>query len=453
MLFTQKSGALLDIKIPILSDKAMSKELLQKVRVVDPVSGTDQVADVLVVDGTLEAIAPEISTLPKETQVRNCQGLILGPGLVDLYSHSGEPGFEERETISSLMQAAAAGGFTRVVLLPETKPPVDTPAGLSFLQRQTLAICQKWPNAHCCAPPQLYFWGALTLGVQGKQMTELAELAASQVVGFSDGQPLSDLGLLRRLLEYIQPLEKPISLWPCDRQLASSGVMREGTESIRFGLSGQPAIAETTALAGLLEIVAVTHTPVHLMRISTRRSVELIQAAKAQGVPIQASTTWMHLLLDSRDIGRYDPNLRLEPPLGNPDDRQALVEAVQLGIIDAIAIDHSPYTYEEKTVAFAEAPPGAIGLELALPLLWQQLVSTGQWSALQLWRALSTQPAECLQQKPAAIAAGQIAEMTLFDPNQEWDLTPANLYTGAFNTPWAGKPIKGRVRQTWSRFQ
>ncbi len=422
----------------------MNSELLQQVRVLDPVSGTDELADVLIADGVIKAIETKLSDEPADIPVRDCRGLILGPGLVDLYSHSGEPGFEERETLSSLLQAAATGGFTRLAILPDTAPPLDNPSGIARLRQQ------ERRGTEALAPtPQIYYWGALTLGVEGQQMTELLELAASGVVGFADGQPLSNLALVRRLLEYLQPFGKPVALWPCNRQLMGNGVMREGVQSIRLGLPGNPAIAESTALAALLEIVAAIGTPVHLMRVSTSRSVQLIREAKAQGLPVTASTTWMHLLLNTEDLGSYSPNLRLDPPLGNPPDQAALIQGVREGILDAIAIDHTPYTYEEKTVPFAEAPAGVIGLELALPLLWHTLVEIGDWSALELWQRISTKPAICLQQTPSAIAPGQPAELVLFNPQETWKAEKYNLKSHSTNTPWLGQQLTGRVVQTW----
>jgi len=416
----------------------VTSELLQQVRVLDPVSGTDELADVMIAGGVIQAVQQRISDYPAQTQIRDCRGLVLGPGLVDLYSHSGEPGFEERETLASLASAAAAGGFTRLSILPDTVPPVDNPAGLARLQSLLL------PDT----PIRVHYWAALTLGVQGQQMTELAELAAtSGVVGFADGQPLGNLALVRRLLEYLKPLGKPVALWPCDWQLAGNGAMREGSFSIRFGLPSVPALAETAALAALLELVEAIGTPVHIMRVSTARSVQLIESAKARGLPITASTSWMHLLLDTKAIASYDTSLRLEPPLGNPADLAALRQGVRLGVLDAIAIDHTPYTYEEKTVAFAEAPPGAIGLELALPLLWHHLVETGELKALELWRVLSTRPAECLQQIPSAIAPGKPAELTLFAPQLSWKVEKQTLHSRSTNTPWLGQQLNGRVVQ------
>ena len=217
-------------------------------------------------------------------------------------------------------------------------------------------------------------------------MSELADLA-SEVIGFADGQPVKNISLLRRLLEYLKLFNKPVALVPIMRRLQGDGVVREGMQSFHYGLPEDPYISESVALATLLELVALIKTPVHIMKVSTRRGVELIASAKACGLPVTASTTWMHLLLDTEAVKNYDPNLRLEPPLGNQTDREALSEAVKHGVLEAIAVDHTPYTYEEKTVAFAEAPPGAIGLELVLPLLWQRFVASGEWSALTLWQA------------------------------------------------------------------
>lgn len=436
----------------------MSRELLQNVRVLDPVSEIDRIADILITEGQIAAIAEKITEFPADTEVRDCQGLILGPGLTDIYSHSGEPGFEERETLESLMQAAAAGGFTRVAILPDTSPPVDNLAGLALLQQyiRNLPI----------GLPRLYFWGALTAGVKGQQMAELGELASPAIVGFADGLPLSNPALVRRLLEYIQPLGKSVALWPCDRTLAGNGAAREGAVSVRLGLPGIPASAETAALAAILELVASAGTPVHIMRVSCARSVELIRDAKVRGLPVTASVTWMHLLLNVGAVSGnakdseggknaltasfpYDPNLRLEPPLGNLSDQLALIQAVKDGVIDAIAIDHNPHTYEEKTVAFADSPPGAIGLELALPLLWHGLVETGKFSALELWRVLSTGPAVCLGQTPATVAPGVSAELILFDPQMSWTVDRHSLKSRSANTPWLGQQLAGKVVQTW----
>ncbi|MCW9681826.1 dihydroorotase [Dolichospermum planctonicum UHCC 0167] len=418
----------------------MTKELLKQVRVIDPLQKTDIVADVLIIDGYIQDVAPQITNFTTDTSVRDCRGLVIGPGLVDLYSHSGEPGFEERETLSSLLQAATAGGFTKICVLPDTLPVIDQPALVTQLQ--------QYRNREKVSP-SLHIWGAITLDLAGKQLTEVADLTAAGIVGFTDGKPWENLGIVRRVLEYLQPFGKPVAFWPCDRYLAANGMIREGAEAMRLGLPPMPASAETTAIAALLELVADIGTPVHIMRVSTARSVELIAEAKSKGVPITASTTWMHVLLDTTSMRSYHTALHLDPPLGNYQDMLCLREGLRTGIIDAIAIDHAPYTYEEKVQAFAESPPGAIGLELALPLLWQNLVATGEFTPLELWRVLSHQPATCLQQEVKAIQPGEKAELTLFDPQQIWNVNQANLQTLSYNTPWFGKEIIGRVVQVF----
>lgn len=436
----------------------MMNELLQQVRVIDPVMGTDTIADLLICQGIIQTISAGASPLeiPPNTTIIDGQGLIIGSGLVDLYSHSGEPGFEERETIASLAAAAQAGGFTRIAILPDTTPAIDSPATLNFLQTKLDILnnpagkaADKSDHFDSPKPPQFYFWGALTHGVQGEQMTEMAELAAAGIVGFADGRPIANLLLIRRLLEYLQPLHKPIALAVGDRTLENGGVAREGLNSLTFGLAGNPHLSETTYLAALLEIIATISTPVHIMGISTRRGVELIAEAKARGLAITASTTWLHLICHTQDLATYDPGLRLQPPLGELEDQQALITGIKTGVLDAIAINHTPYTYAEKTVAFNDAPPGAIGLELALPLLWQHLVETQKLTPLQLWQSLSTKPAQCLHQTLSPIAPHQPAELMLFDPQKIWQCNSQNLRSIATNTSWLGKEITGRVVKTW----
>lgn len=417
----------------------MTQERLKQVRVLDPLSQVDRVADVLIEAGKIVEIAePGTSTVPGG-QEQNCSGLILAPGLVDLYSHSDEPGFETRETLASLTASAIAGGFTRLTLLPDTHPPLDHADGLARLQAQLPSDL----------PLQVQAWGAMTQNLEGKQLVEYADLIQAGVVGFSDGRSLQNSILLRRLCEYLEAESYPVALWPCDPALAGSGAIREGVDALRLGLSESPTMAETSVLAALLEIVAETKIPVHIMRVSTARSVDLIQGAKARGLPITASTTWMHMLGNSQSLYTYDVNWRLDPPVGNIHDQEALIQGLETGVIDAIAIDHHAYTYEEKTVAFSAAPPGTIGLELALPLLWQAFVATERWSPLTLWDRLSTSPSHCLGQSPPTIQVSQPTEMVLFDPHQSWHANAQHLKSLSRNTPWYGQTLTGRIVKTW----
>lgn len=430
----------------------MATHLFRNVQCIDP-DGTapGPIVDLLVQDGQPIAIGPTLEA-PSDAQIQPETGLILGPGLVDLYSQSGEPGNEPRETLDSLCQAARAGGFTRVNLLPNTQPIIDSTATIAQIRRRL---------DHLQSPIHIGLWGSATLGLKGEQLSELGDLAPD-VVGFSDGRPLEPLNLVRRVLEYAQTLGKPVMLWPADRSLMANAVAREGPIALHLGLIGAPVAAETAPLSAILELVAAIGTPVHLMRLSTARSIELIAKAKAAGLPITASTTWMHLLWHSGDLASYNPNLRLKPPLGNPADRLALIQAIEAGILDGIAVDHSPYSYDEKTVAFAEAPPGAIGLELALPLLWQQ-VRAGNLSAPALWRSLSVGPRACLGEPaqavlhppigspigPASSGDNRLGNLVLFDPDATWTVEPATLRSRSANTPWLGHSIQGRVLHCW----
>lgn len=346
--------------------------------------------------------------------------LVLGNALVDMYSTSGEPGHESRETIDSLGRCALQGGFARVGILPNTTPPTDN-----------YASAQLWRSA---GNPFLA-WGAITKGLAGQEMADLADLA-ELVVGFCDPQPIDNLELVRRVMEYVQTFGKPLMLFAQDRDLRAKGVMYEGQWSTLYGMGGISAMAETARLAALLELVRSTQTPTHFMRISTARSIQLLAQAKADGLPITASVTWMHLCFTDRDLAHYSPHLKLNPPLASEIDRQALITAIKTGVIDAIAIDHTPYTYEEKMVAFESAPPGSIGLEFALGVMWQELVETGLLSALELWQALSVGPARCLG---IDLPLGKI----WFDPHATH--TPRSSLSQ--NHPFAGKSVRGKV---WS---
>ena len=423
----------------------MAGTLLRRVRLLDPLSQTDQITDVLMVDGVFQAISPELPEPSADVAILDATGKILAPGLVDLYSHSSEPGHESRESLADLMTGAIAGGFTRLGILPDTLPPLDSPGAIRHLLDLAGA-------SSLALSPDLLPWAALTQGVEGQQMAELVELSQLRslpIAGLGDGHPLHNPMLLQRLLEYVKPLNCPLALWPSEPALVGDGVARAGSLALMGGLPGSPVAAETAALATLLELVREIGTPVHLMRISTARSVEIIAQAKAEGLPITASTPWMNLLFSTKDVLSYDPNLRLEPPLGNSVDQEALIEGVKAGTVDAIAIDHSPYTYEEKTVPFQAAPPGVIGLEFAFSALWQHFVSSSTWTALELVQAMTLRPAMCLGLSPGHIAVGNPTEALLFDPNMSWTVNRSTLRSPALNTPFLNQVLRGKVIKVW----
>lgn len=420
--------------------------LLLQAQVLDPITRIEQVADVLIVNGEIKQIQSGITDFPQTVQIFDAKNLVLAPGLVDIYSYSAEPGYEYRESLITLASAANSGGFTRINVLPNTVPLIDNWEILSSLRQKSLELKSDGFKSG----PDIQFWAAMGSNQQNQQqMTDFIELSTN-VVGFAGTYTLANLDFLRQILEYAKPLNKPIALTLNKNELKGNGVVREGKASIRYGLSGEPYFSEAAALAAVLEMVDGIGTPVHMMRISTRRGVELIANAKQRKVPITASTTWMHLLFNTNDLENYDPNLRLEPPLGNEEDMLALIQGVKQGIIDAIAIDHTPYTYEEKTLAFAEAPPGVIGLELALPLLWSRFVASGKWSALELWQALSTRPQKCLQQNPSSLTSPGKKELVLFDPQQTWVVNQDSLKSKSNNTPWWDQTITGKIINVWN---
>ncbi|MFN5515195.1 MAG: dihydroorotase [Cyanobacteriota bacterium] len=405
-----------------------SQPHLVPVRFLNPFTGQEGWTDLPRAD--IAALAFDPQTLPLREESADSPYLVLAPTLTDLYSYTGEPGYEHRETLASLSAAALAGGFTQAALLPLCDPVIDQPATLDLIQRHWQALPQA---------PRFHFWGALTHGAEGEQVSEWESLMDGGVAGFSDGRPLKNPLLLRRVLEYLGPSEKPIALVPTDLSLRGSGVARESADSLKLGLPGDPAASESAALAQILELLRDYPAPVHLMRLSTQRGVDLIAQAKAEGLPVTASVAWMHLLWDTEDLESYNPHLRLAPPLGTPQDRQALINGVKAGIIDAIAVDHRAYSYEEKTLAFADAPPGAVGFELALPLLWQDLVTTELLSALELWRALSVNPLTCLG------LPQRVDRWLVFDPDQVWVANGQTLKTLGANTPYWGREIRGKV--------
>jgi dihydroorotase len=401
--------------------------LLKQVRILDAASvTTDKFADVFIDRDRQIHLDVESNQIPENTNIDEQSGLILGTGAIDLYSTSGEPGHESRETIAELVQAAKNGGFSTVGILPNTQPAIDDIAALEF-----------WRNVQQKYGDRLQPWGAITKGLEGKQLTDMAELAES-VIGFTDSKPIANLLLVRRAMEYIKPLGKPIALFPQNPDLAGSGVIREGKWSLQYGMTGYPAAAETSALAALIELVRLTKAPTHFMRISTAQSVELITQAKNDGLPVTASTTWLHLCHCDRDLESYDPNLRLMPPLGSEGDRLALIAGIRTGAIDAISIDHTPCAYEEKVVPFEVAPVGAIGLEFAIPALWQSLVTTGLLTASELWKALSINPAKIL-----GLAQPQLT--TLFDPNLEWLVEAKAIASQSKNSSYIGRSLIGKV--------
>jgi dihydroorotase len=410
-----------------LENLIVAPVLFKQVRILNPDTLSNEIYTNVLVDRDRQLhLNFDENQISENTDIIARSGIVLGTGAIDLYSTSSEPGHESRETISELVHAAKNGGFVTVGILPNTQPAIDDITALEF-----------WCNVQQKYDGILKPWGAITKGLEGKQLTDMAELAES-VIGFTDGKALSNLLLVRRAMEYVKPLGKPIALFPKNSDLAGSGVIREGKWSLQYGMTGYPVAAETTALAALIELVRLTKAPTHFLKISTAQSVELIAQAKNDGLPVTASTTWLHLCHCDRDLENYDPNLRLMPPLGNETDRLALITGIKSGAIDAIAIDHTPCAYEEKVVPFEVAPVGAIGLEFAIPVLWQNLVHTNLLTANELWQALSINPAKIL-----GLAQPKLS--TLFDPNLTWLASHEAIASQSKNSSYIGRSLIGKV--------
>ena len=442
---------------PLASTPFVGSALVQNARVLDPVNQSDRPATVWINEGKIQALDPDPATVPESVPLINGEGCILGPALVDLHSTLSDPGYESRETLEEFLRAAAAGGFDQVAVLPGTDPAIATLAQLHQLHRRIQGLHQSNPEFPKCHP-----WASATVDQEGKQFTELGELRFAGAIGFTDDRPATNPVLVRRLLEYAAPLNCPIACWPWNPALAGNGQLFEAPETLRAGLPKLPVAAESATVATLLELSDRHTAPLHLMRIGSDRAVHLIRQAKQTQTSITASTTWLsliahtgHITGDTQLVGSdrpaapYDPNFHCFPPLPHPQQQDALIAGIKDGTLDAIAIDHHAYTYEEKTVAFAEAPLGTLGYPLALPLLWQGLVETQKLEPLELWGALTTGPAKILGLEIAAIAPGQPANLILFNPSHPWTVTPDTLYTRAQNTPWFNHTIPGSIVGQW----
>jgi dihydroorotase len=357
------------------------------------------------------------SVVPPAIEHKNSHSLVVFPALVDLYSRSGEPGFETRETLSSLKQCAYQGGFHRVGIDPYQ--PIDRLGAVDYLRDYV--------------PEPFLLWGAL-LG--GGKLPEYRDFAQG-VIGFAHTKPLPDLLLLRRALEYLAPYQKPVVLVAQQADLAT-GVMSDGYDALQLGLEGIPAIAETIAVGSIIDLVRLTRCPVHILGITCRRSLTLLEQAKDEHLPITASVIWTHLVWNTSHISTYSPHLRLHPPLPTPQDQIELIKALKTGTIDAIAINHAPYTYEEKMVPFEVTPPGTIGLQFAFSWLWTKLVKTGALTPLELLQIMQIKPAQIL-----GISPPPAVFMLLLD--QPWQLNSATSLSLAENTILWEQTIENKV--------
>jgi len=401
-------------------------------RVVDPASGRDEAADVFVADGKIS------DKKEKADQTIDAKGLVVAPGLIDLAARLREPGYEYKATLESEMDAAVAGGVTSLACPPDTDPPLDEPGLVDMLRRRAKALTRA----------RVYPIGALTVKLAGERLTEMAELAEAGCVAFSQANaPLSDTNVLWRAMQYAATFGFPVWLRAEDRWLAEGGVAHDGEVATRLGLPGIPAFAESIALGSLLQLVRATGSRVHVCRLSSAVAVDMIRAAKQEGLPISCDVGIHHVHLSEMDLGYYDSHCRLEPPLRSQRDRAALAAGLADGTIDCAVSDHTPVDEDQKQMPFAEAEPGATGLELLLPLA----LKWGAQAKLPLAKTLArvtSDPARVLGVQSGRIAPGAPADLVLFDAEELWRVAPAALKSQGKNTPFLGYELAGRVRAT-----
>jgi len=415
--------------------------LLRGGRVVDPAAGRDEVADVLVEEDRVAAVGPGAARAGAE--ILDCEGLVVAPGLVDLHAHLREPGFEHKETIETGSRAAAVGGYTAVAAMANTDPVADHVAVIEEVRALAAraGLCDVFPV------------GAVTEGMRGEAIAEMGEMAEAGVRLFSDdGRPVPSARVLRIALEYAKAFEATIASHALDPDLAEGGQVREGYWSATLGLQGIPAEAEEVAVHRDLAMARLTGGRLHLCHLSSARAVELVRRARAEGVRVTAEVTPHHLALTEEALASYDANLKVMPPLGSAEDRDALRLGLLDGTIDAIATDHAPHAVEEKEAEFDQAPPGTIGLETALAVVLTELVEPGILTLARALEAMSTAPARILGagDHGGPIEPGRPANLVAFDPGATWVVEPP-FASRSRNSAFLGRTLRGRVVHTLLR--
>jgi dihydroorotase len=394
-------------------------------------------ADVLIQDGVIATVGSKVSSFPAGTIVLDASGCVVAPGLVDVHSHLRQPGNEEAETVESGARAAALGGYTAVVAMPNTTPAIDNAA----VVREVLDLAR---GACCDVRPA----GAITVGREGRQLAPMAEMSALGVTLFTDdGNGVQDARLMRRAMEYAGALGVTLAQHCEDASLAGGGHMNEGEWSSRLGIPGQPAEAEELMVMRDLALARLTGTRMHFLHLSTAGSLAMVKGAKASGLHVTAEVAPHHFTLTEAEVASYDPVFKVNPPLRTAGDVAAVKGALAAGVVDAIATDHAPHTQEAKEAPFDQAPPGMIGLETALGLALTEL----QLPMIKVLALMSWQPASISglsDEHGGPIAVGRPANICVIDPAEKWIVDPAALVSRSRNTPYAGRALVGKVRHT-----
>lgn len=410
--------------------------LIKNGYMIDPKSGWDGNYDLLIEKDTIVRIGKKLEAPDGKCRVIDAEGLLVAPGLVDVHVHFRDPGFTEKEDIVTGAAAAARGGYTSVVLMANTKPPVDNLETLKYVQKRG---GETGIHVYTCAN--------VTRAMQGKELTPMRELAEAGAVGFTDdGIPLTDEEIVRNAMRNAAALDMPVSLHEEDPKLIANNGINKGRASEHFGIGGSPREAEITMVERDLKLALETGASVNIQHVSARETVELIRRAKEKGKNIHAEATPHHFTLTEEAAIQYGTLAKMNPPLREEADRQAIIKGLVDGTIDLIATDHAPHTAEEKAKPITEAPSGIIGLETALALGITELVDGGYLTMRQLLALMSTNPANLYHLNAGYLAEGGPADVILIDTRLEW--TPMEYASKASNTPFTGRPLKGKVVAT-----
>jgi len=411
--------------------------LIKNGHVIDPKNGVDEVRDILIADGVIQKIGKELTD--SEAEVLDAKGKYVAPGLVDLHVHFREPGFEYKEDIETGSRAAAKGGVTTVVCMPNTKPVIDNAALVQYVMNRGKEV--GLTNVLTC--------GCISKGQQSGELAEIGELKAAGAVGISDdGRPVISPSLMRKALEYAKMFEIPVLSHSEDLDLVDGGSMNEGYMSTYLGLRGIPKAAESVAVSRDVLLAEETGGRLHICHVSTRNSIEAIRAAKKRGVQVTAETAPHYFSLTDKACDGFNTNAKMNPPLRDEDDVHAVIEGLMDGTLDAIATDHAPHHFDEKELEFDLALNGIVGLETSLALGVTYLVKTGKLTMSQLIEKMSTNPAEIIGIDKGTLGEGKAADLVIFDAETPYQVCVNAFASKGKNSPYDGFELCGRVETT-----
>jgi dihydroorotase len=411
--------------------RRVERLLIRGGRVLDPASGRDEVADLLIEDGLVAEIGAGLAG--KDAEVVEASGCWVAPGLIDMHSHLREPGHQYKEDLASGGRAAVAGGFTSVACMANTAPVNDDPSVTHYILHR----------ASVDSPARIYPIAAATKGLAGEVMTEMVALSEAGAVAFSDdGHTISDAGVMRVVLEYSKMVKLPVIVHAEDPALRGHGVINEGPVSTYLGLPGNPTLAEDILVARDLMLARLTGARLHIAHVTSAGAVKLISAARDEGVQVTAEVTPHHLTLTDEATAGYDTNFKMAPPLRSAEDMEACRQALVEGVIDVIATDHAPHALHEKEVEYTVAPPGILGLETAYAVV-MDLVRENLLSPLALMQRMSTNVARILDIEGGSLEVGSRADVAVLNPELRWVYDPSKGYSKSRNSPWSGKELVG----------